>query len=93
MYTNLVNVQIIISLLKQHHIKKLILSPGNRDIPLVHSVETDSDFQCFSIVDERSAAYFALGLAEASHEAVGFVCTSSTASCNYTPAIEEAFTI
>lgn len=91
MYTNLVNVQIIISLLKQHHIKKLILSPGNRDIPLVHSVETDSDFQCFSIVDERSAAYFALGLAEASHEAVGFVCTSSTASCNYTPAIEEAF--
>lgn len=90
MYTNLVNVQIIISLLKQHNIRNLILSPGNRDIPLVHSVETDPDFQCFSIVDERSAAYFALGMAEATNEAVGFVCTSSTASCNYTPAIEEA---
>ena len=90
MYTNLVNVQIIISLLKQHQVRKLILSPGNRDIPLVHSVETDPDFQCFSIVDERSAAYFALGMAEALDEAVGFVCTSSTASCNYTPAIEEA---
>lgn len=90
MYTNLVNVQIVISLLKQHNVRKLVLSPGNRDIPLVHSVETDVDFQCFSIVDERSAAYFALGMAEASQEPVGFVCTSSTASCNYTPAIEEA---
>lgn len=90
MYTNLVNVQIIISLLKQHKIRKLVLSPGNRDIPLVHSVETDPDFQCFSIVDERSAAYFALGMADASGEVVGFVCTSSTAACNYTPAIEEA---
>lgn len=90
MYTNLINVQIVISLLKQFNIHKLVLSPGNRDIPLVHSVETDKDFECFSIVDERSAAYFALGLSEASNEPVGFVCTSSTASCNYMPAIEEA---
>ncbi len=90
MYTNLVNVQIIISLLKQHNVKKLVLSPGNRDVPLVHSVETDPDFECFSVVDERSAAYLALGMAEATGEAVGFVCTSSTASCNYLPAIEEA---
>lgn len=90
MYTNLVNVQIVISLLKQHNVRNLVLSPGNRDIPLVHSVETDADFQCFSIVDERSAAYFALGMAEASKEPIGFVCTSSTASCNYMPAIEEA---
>ena len=90
MYTNLVNVQIVISLLKQHNVKRLVLSPGNRDVPLVHSVENDPDFQCFSIVDERSAAFFALGMAEASNESVGFVCTSSTASCNFTPAIEEA---
>lgn len=90
MYTNLENVQIIISLLKQHGVKHLVLSPGNRDIPLVHSVETDKDFVCYSIVDERSAAYFALGIAEANQEPVGFVCTSSTASCNYMPAIEEA---
>lgn len=90
MYTNLINVQIIISLLKQFHVRKLVLSPGNRDIPLVHSVETDSDFECYSIVDERSAAYFALGMSEATDEPVGVVCTSSTASCNYMPAIEEA---
>ena len=90
MYTDLENVQIIISLLKQYGIKKLVLSPGNRDVPLVHSVETDSFFECYSIVDERSAAFFALGLSDASKEPVGFVCTSSTASCNYMPAIEEA---
>lgn len=90
MYTNLTNVQILISLLKQFNVSKLVLSPGNRDIPLVHSVETDHDFECYSIVDERSAAYFALGLSDASNEPVGFVCTSSTASCNYMPAIEEA---
>ena len=39
MYTKLVNVQIIISLLKQHGVRYLVLSPGNRDIPFVHSVE------------------------------------------------------
>ncbi len=90
MYTNLVNVQIIISLIKQYGITNLVLSPGNRDVPLVHSVETDPDFKCFSCVDERSAAYLALGMAEETGKAVGFVCTSSTASCNYLPAIEEA---
>jgi len=89
-YTKLVNVQIIISLLKQHGVHYLVLSPGNRDVPLVHSVEDDDDFKCFSIVDERSAAFFALGLSESMNEPVGFVCTSSTASANFMPAIQEA---
>lgn len=91
MYTNIKNVQVIISLLKQHNVKHLVLSPGTRDTPLVHSVEMDSFFICYSIVDERSAAYFALGLSEALDEPVGFTCTSSTATCNYMPAIKEAF--
>ncbi len=91
MYTNLINVQIIISLLKQYNIKHLVLSPGTRNAPLVHSIETDPFFTCYSIVDERSAAYFALGLSEAIGEPVGFSCTSSTAACNYLPAIQEAY--
>jgi len=91
MYTNLKNVQIIISLLKQHNIKHLVLSPGTRNTPFVHSVETDPFFQCYSIVDERSAAYFALGLSAALDEPVGLSCTSSTATCNYLPAIKEAY--
>lgn len=91
MYTNLINVQIIISLLKQHNIKHLVLSPGTRDVPLVHSVEMDPFFTCYSIVDERSAAYFALGLSAALDEPVCLSCTSSTATCNYLPAIKEAY--
>ncbi|MCC8015493.1 MAG: 2-succinyl-5-enolpyruvyl-6-hydroxy-3-cyclohexene-1-carboxylic-acid synthase [Eubacterium sp.] len=91
MYTNLINVQVIISLLKQYGISKLVLSPGTRNVPFVHSVETDPFFKCYSVVDERSAAYFALGLSEASGEPVCVSCTSSTAACNYMPAVKEAY--
>ena len=88
MHSKLQHVQIVVSLLKQRGIKNLVLCPGNRDVPLVHTVEDDSDFRCFSIVDERSAAFFALGLAEATGEPAAFACTSSTASCNFLPAIK-----
>lgn len=91
MYTNLVNVQVIISLLKQNNIRHVVLSPGTRNVPFVHSVETDPFFQCYSIVDERSAAYFAIGLSESLDEPVCVSCTSSTATCNYMPAVKEAF--
>lgn len=91
MYTTVKNVQILISLLKQHGIKYFVNSPGARNTPLVHSIENDSDFKCFSIVDERSAAFFALGLSEALDEPVCVTCTASTASCNYAPAIKEAY--
>ena len=91
MYSKLKNVQVIISLLKQNGIKHLVLSPGTRDVPLVHSVEQDSFFKCYSMVDERSAAYFALGLAKQLNEPVCLSCTSSTATCNYFPAVQEAF--
>lgn len=90
MYSCLKNVQIIISLLKEYKIKNLVLSPGSRNVPFVHSVEQDDYFTCYSMVDERSAGYFALGLAEALNEPVLLSCTSSTATCNYLPAIEEA---
>lgn len=90
-YTNLRTVQIIISLLKSHNIKHLVISPGTRNTPLVHSVENDSFFKCYSIVDERSAGFFALGMAEALDEPVCITCTAATATCNYLPAIKEAY--
>lgn len=90
MYNVLKNVQIIISLLKEYKVKNLVLSPGSRNVPFVHSVEQDDYFNCYSIVDERSAGYFALGLAEALNEPVLLSCTSATATCNYLPALEEA---
>lgn len=91
MYTPLKNYQIIISLLKQNNIKNLVLSAGTRNIPFVQSCENDPFFNCYSVVDERSAAYMALGLSLRLNEPVVISCTSSTATCNYFPAIAEAF--
>lgn len=91
MYTNLKSYQIIIALLKAYNIKHLVLSAGSRNVPFVHSVEEDSFFTCYSVVDERSAAYFALGLSQQLQEPVVISCTASTASSNYWPAIGEAF--
>ena len=87
MFTNLRNVQITISLLKQFSIKKIVISPGSRNMPFVHSVEQDDYFECYSIVDERSAGYFALGLSAKADEIVVLTCTSSTATANYLPSL------
>ena len=83
MKTKIKQVQQIVSLLKQNNIRHFVLSPGTRHVAFVHIVEMDPFFRCYSIVDERSAAFFALGLSEALDEPVGFACTSATASCNY----------
>lgn len=91
MRTNIETVQIIVSLLKQYNIQHIVISPGTRHYPLAHLCETDNYFHCYSVVDERSAAFFALGLSESLDRPVCVVCTSSTASCNYMPAMQEAY--
>lgn len=91
MYTELKTYQIIIALLKKYGITHCVLSAGSRNVPFVHSIEEDSDFQCYSVVDERSAGYFALGLAQELNQPVVISCTSSTATCNYWPPVAEAF--
>lgn len=91
MYTELKSYQIIIALLKEYGIRKCVLSAGSRNLPFVHSVEEDHWFECYSVVDERSAGYFALGLAQQAGEPVVISCTSSTATCNYWPPVAEAF--
>ncbi len=91
MYTHIKNVQILISLLKQNNIKHIVISPGTRNTALAHSVETDDFFSCYSIVDERSAGFFALGIAEKLDVPVCITCTAATATCNYFPAVKEAY--
>lgn len=91
MYSNIPGVQILVSLLKQYDIRHLVISPGTRNTPLVHSVENDDFFTCYSVVDERSAGFFAIGLSEALKKPVCVTCTAATATCNYMPAIKEAF--
>lgn len=85
------SIQILVDLLKQNEIKDIVLSPGGSDIPLIHSIETDEYFTCYSVVDERSAAYFAMGVAQQKKRPCACVCTSGTAVCNYLPGITEAF--
>jgi len=91
MYTVIKSVQIVIALLKKFNIRHLVLSPGTRNIPFVHSVELDPYFKCYSVVDERSAAHFAIGMAQELGEPVLISCTSSSACCNYLPAVTEAY--
>lgn len=90
-YTPNLSVQILISLLKQHNINKIVISPGNTDLEFTAGVQYDGNFQLYSTVDERSAAYMACGMAEESGEAIAIVCTESTASRNYLPGLTEAY--
>jgi len=72
-------------------IEQVVLSPGSRNAPLMVGFSEDSSFKCHSVVDERSAAFFALGLIQASRKPVAVVCTSGSALLNYFPAVAEAF--
>ena len=90
MYSIIENVQILVGLLKAHGIRHVVASPGGSSIPIVHSVENDDFFTCYSVIDERSAAYFAMGVAQEKGEPAAVVCTSGTAACNYLPAVTEA---
>ena len=83
--------QIVLSLLKQHGIRKVIASPGTTNLTLVASMQQDPWFEMYSSVDERSAAYIACGLAAESGEAVVLTCTGATASRNYMPGLTEAY--
>ena len=86
-YSNERSVQLLISLLKQHDIKKVVASPGTTNITLVASLQHDPWFEIYSSVDERSAAYIACGLAAESGEPVVLSCTGATASRNYLPVL------
>jgi 2-succinyl-5-enolpyruvyl-6-hydroxy-3-cyclohexene-1-carboxylate synthase len=85
------NVRILVSLLKQHGIRHLVLSPGGRNMSIVKSIEDDPYFTCYSVVDERSAAYFAVGLYLEVLEPIGICCTSAQATRNFLPGMTEAY--
>lgn len=85
------SIQILAHLLKEYGIENFIISPGSRNAPIaIHFSETD-EFNCYSIVDERSAAFVALGMAKSLGKPVAVVCTSGSAAANYYPAVTEAF--
>jgi 2-succinyl-5-enolpyruvyl-6-hydroxy-3-cyclohexene-1-carboxylate synthase len=81
----------IVDILHQHGIDQVVICPGSRNAPLTLAFTRHGKFNCLSIVDERSAGYFALGLAQKTGKPVAIVCTSGTATLNFAPAIAEAF--
>jgi len=85
------HVQQLASLLLSNGIEDIVISPGSRNGPLIHTFAGNALFYCRNIVDERSAAYFALGLAQNQRKPVALLCSSGTATLNYAPAVAEAF--
>ncbi|MCL4124013.1 UNVERIFIED_CONTAM: hypothetical protein GTU68_042562 [Idotea baltica] len=83
--------QTIIQLCKAKNIEHIVISPGSRNAPLTIGFTHDEYFKCYSIVDERCAGFFALGIAQQILKPVAVVCTSGSALLNYYPAISEAF--
>ncbi len=90
-YSNIPSAQTVVLHCKERGIKDIVISPGSRNAPLIIGFSEDPFFKCFSIVDERCAAFFALGMAQQQRIPVALVCTSGSALLNYYPAIAEAF--
>lgn len=90
-YSSKRSIQILAHLLQQYGILDIVISPGSRNAPLaIHFSEVDG-FNCFSIVDERSAAFVGIGMAKSEKRPVAITCTSGSAVANYYPAVTEAF--
>jgi len=90
-YSSKRSIQILAHLLQQYGISDVVISPGSRNAPLaIHFSEIDA-FNCYSIVDERSAAFVGMGMAKSEKKPVAITCTSGSAVANYYPAVTEAF--
>jgi 2-succinyl-5-enolpyruvyl-6-hydroxy-3-cyclohexene-1-carboxylate synthase len=91
MITDKKHIQQLAALLLKKGITDIVISPGSRNSPMINTFTGIPEFNCQNIVDERSAAYIAIGLSLAKQKPVVIVCTSGTAALNYTPAVAEAF--
>lgn len=89
--SNKKGVQHIVFALANLGLKEVVIAPGSRNSPLTISFNRHGGFNCTSIRDERSAAFFALGKTIELQEPVAILCTSGSAALNFAPAIVEAF--
>lgn len=83
--------QSIIQICLAKGVTQIVISPGSRNAPLTIGFVSNPEFKCYSIADERCAAFFALGIAQQTNKPVALVCTSGSALLNYYPAFAEAF--
>lgn len=91
MYSDKKNILQLIALMRAHNVTNVVLCPGSRNAPIVQSLAECSAFKCFTVVDERSAAFFALGLAQQTGFPAAVCCTSGTALLNTHSAVAEAY--
>ena len=91
MYSNKDHINILTSLLVAHGIRHAVVCPGSRNSPIVHNLHECPDIHCYPVTDERSAGFYALGMAQATKTPVVVCVTSGTALLNLAPAVAEAY--
>ena len=91
MYSNKENVNILTALLVGHGVRHAVCCPGSRNAPIVHNLHACPDVKCYPVTDERSAGFYALGMAQALDEPIVVCVTSGTALLNLAPTVAEAY--
>lgn len=91
MFSSKRNVLETVALLRAYNINQVVLSPGSRNAPLIHTLTQHPFFTTHLVLDERNAAFFALGIIQKTRRPVAVCCTSGTALLNFAPAVAEAF--
>ncbi len=76
---------------REKGLETVVFSPGSRNAPLIQAFTAVGGYRILSVADERSAAFFALGIALRTRRPVAIACTSGSAALNYAPAVAEAF--
>ena len=89
--TNALWCSVLVDTLVRKGLTQAVLSPGSRSTPLTIAFARHPGIEAIPVLDERSAGFFALGLAKQHGKPVVLVCTSGTAAANYLPAVVEAF--
>ncbi|MDF0716472.1 2-succinyl-5-enolpyruvyl-6-hydroxy-3-cyclohexene-1-carboxylic-acid synthase [Muricauda sp. 334s03] len=91
MYSDIPAAQTLVLYFESRGVKNIVISPGSRNAPLTISFTKNPFFNCFSVVDERCAAFFAMGMAQHLQEPVAVLCSSGSAMLNFYPAVAEAY--
>jgi len=91
LYPKIPLAQLLLQIFVEKGIKHIVISPGSRNAPLTIGFVSNPFFSCYSVVDERCAGFFALGIAQQTQKPVAVLCTSGSALLNYYPALAEAF--
>lgn len=91
MFSNKENINILTSLLLEYGVSDAVVCPGSRNAPIVHNLSQCQSIRCHPVTDERSAGFYALGIAQATQRPTVVCVTSGTALLNLAPAVAEAY--